>query len=849
MQLKINLEKKFISLIRLRLILIITLVAGIYLISCKNVIETPTGEYVAGDFHQHTTYSGGDYTIGYVMKASDKYGLDWWSNSDHGGARELWGKASGIDYGSKVSWESSGIKLLGDKGERGDEGFLCMWRWQSLKYFSFEDILIWRRVFPDKLILQAFEWNVPGHEHANISIIANQFDSLNPNCVPLAQFEYMFDDEDKDTTGGLEFGWKKSSSDGKQKAREAMAWLQANYPSQSYLIQSHPDKSGAYTISDFRDFNNIAPDVCFGFDGMPGHQKKDIRGSYDLEDLVGAGEINNKRGGTFGGAGKFMSKIGGLWDALLSEGRHWWVSASSDFHDNVDFYPGEFQKTYTYVSRRNDPQALIDGMRSGNTFIVTGDLITGLSFKVGEKMMGQTCQTDKKAVKIEIKVFDPERNNFNTYSDYKNPVLDHIDLIEGFVSGLVSPSSPDYARDSVLTTRVIARFDSNGGSKDSNGLVSQKWEDSGDGWKTITYLADISGKMYFRLRGTNLSLNSPGELDGAGNPLPDIAGENSAAKAFSDLWFYSNPVFVEYVSQKEKFKSSGNQSSNTDISISEGEKWYRGNTHTHAMFSDENDTNDVPKIASWYEDAGYNFLLLSEHNDHVAKKQVICHDEAADPPKFIMLCGVELSNDRHHTALGIDHYIGDETSLQDGVRKIIAAGGVPILNHPQDPVVNASSFIATKGLNHLEVVNGGRLQDTPATEMLWDSVLSAPDGRIVYAVASDDNHYKKANVGRGWIMVKSPALTKDDIKENIRNGNFYASTGVMLKDYRATKKQITIDSENGNLITFIGRNGSVLNTVSAGKATYNIKGNELYVRAKITNTDGKAAWTQPVFVN
>lgn len=282
--------------------------------------------------------------------------------------------------------------------------------------------------------------------------------------------------------------------------------------------------------------------------------------------------------------------------------------------------------------------------------------------------------------------------------------------------------------------------------------------------------------------------------------------------------------------------------------LSETWKWYRGNTHTHATFSDENDTNDVPKIASWYKDAGYDFLLLSEHNDHVANKKIFSHDEAAVPPDFIMLSGLELSNSRHHTALGIEYYIGDETSLQDGVQKIITAGGVAILNHPQDPVVSASEFIATKGLNHLEVVNGGRLEDTPATEMLWDSVLSAPDGRIVYAVAADDNHYKKANVGRGWIMVKSPVLNSNDIEENIRTGNFYASTGVTLSDYNVTKKSITIDSENGSSITFIGKNGTVLSTVAGKKATYKMQGNELYVRAKIINADGKAAWTQPVFV-
>ena len=128
------------------------------------------------------------------------------------------------------------------------------------------------------------------------------------------------------------------------------------------------------------------------------------------------------------------------------------------------------------------------------------------------------------------------------------------------------------------------------------------------------------------------------------------------------------------------------QSNNTVFSQSVGGHWYRGNTHSHAEFSDKNDTNDVPMIAKWYKDAGYSFLLLSEHNDHVATKQVFCHDEVAGSPDFIMLCGLELSKKRHQTALGIDRYIGDETSLQDGVKKTITAGGVPILNHPQAPL-------------------------------------------------------------------------------------------------------------------------------------------------------------------
>ena len=209
--------------------------------SCSRQAAIPGGEYVAGDFHQHTTYSGGDYSIGYVMEASNRFGLDWWSNSDHGGARKLWGKVSGEDLGTTITWADASIPLMGDAGEEG-----YMWRWQSLKFYSFQDVLFWRRMFPEKLILQAFEWNVPGHQHANISIIDGQFKGPDENCDALARFEYMFDEDDQDTMGGRALGWEKSRSKGKEKAREAMAWLQANYPMQAYVIPSHPDKSGDY---------------------------------------------------------------------------------------------------------------------------------------------------------------------------------------------------------------------------------------------------------------------------------------------------------------------------------------------------------------------------------------------------------------------------------------------------------------------------------------------------------------------------------------------------------------------------------------------------------------------------
>ena len=41
-------------------------------------------------------------------------------------------------------------------------------------------------------------------------------------------------------------------------------------------------------------------------------------------------------------------------------------------------------------------------------------------------------------------------------------------------------------------------------------------------------------------------------------------------------------------------------------------KWYRGNTHTHSLWSDGNDFPEV--ITEWYLNNGYDFMALSDHN-------------------------------------------------------------------------------------------------------------------------------------------------------------------------------------------------------------------------------------------
>ena len=158
---------------------------------------------------------------------------------------------------------------------------------------------------------------------------------------------------------------------------------------------------------------------------------------------------------------------------------------------------------------------------------------------------------------------------------------------------------------------------------------------------------------------------------------------------------------------------------------------------------------------------------------------------------------------------------------------------------------------------------------------MWDQVLSG--GTLLYGVGSDDSHTFKtlgapgaiANPGRAWVMVRAADLTAEAIVDAMERGDFYASTGVELADYQVSQKAIMLAvkpaSRSKYAVRFIGEGGRLLKEVPvdpdlsgsgasgplqivAAPAVYEIRGDEGYVRAKVIESNGNMAWTQPVMV-
>jgi hypothetical protein len=227
---------------------------------------------------------------------------------------------------------------------------------------------------------------------------------------------------------------------------------------------------------------------------------------------------------------------------------------------------------------------------------------------------------------------------------------------------------------------------------------------------------------------------------------------------------------------------------------------------------------------------------------------------------------------------------------------------VAVLNHPNFLwSQTAEDLLELLDLRFFEVYNGHPLVNIlgdsvhAGNERLWDVVLTdraVRDRVLLYGVATDDSHdYHRIasahrNAGRGWVMVRAESLTADSIMAAMKRGDFYATSGVELTDLRREGRRLalTIRAELGVVYTtqFVGTRraydttsvavrdtagtlltrrysqdvGAVLAEVHGSTPSYMIRGDELYVRARVVSSRAKAnasyagehemAWTQPL---
>ena len=224
-------------------------------------------------------------------------------------------------------------------------------------------------------------------------------------------------------------------------------------------------------------------------------------------------------------------------------------------------------------------------------------------------------------------------------------------------------------------------------------------------------------------------------------------------------------------------------------------RFYKGNTHTHCFLRSIDvfeGTYTASKVVANYKAKGYDFLVFTDHENYWDASGLSSAD-------FTVLSGSEIGiygNGRwgHFTAMGIkSNILGLGKSHQQLLDAIAVRGGFAILNHPRWSTmpITAKQVIndMKQNLFHVEVYTAGVDSPTDYDTSLWDSVLTT--GRLMYGVACDDSH-KESDQGRAWICVYASCLHADTLLRAVRNGDFYASNGIVLEFINYTPDSIIV---------------------------------------------------------
>ena len=205
------------------------------------------------------------------------------------------------------------------------------------------------------------------------------------------------------------------------------------------------------------------------------------------------------------------------------------------------------------------------------------------------------------------------------------------------------------------------------------------------------------------------------------------------------------------------------------------------------------------------------------------------------------------------------------------------------INHPNFGYgINVEDLKKLNGERFFELYNGhpavhNEGDDTHIDlETMWDLInISYYNNRkpLLLGIATDDSHKyhvkssNYSNTGRGWVMVNSQKIETASLIKAMETGDFYSSSGVILRKVYQSKEKLFIEVEpkEGVVyeIIFMGyRKGSYnieeLKKVKGTSSSYTFQENDLFVRAKINSNDlienpyrlgeTKQAWVQPVVI-
>ena len=276
-------------------------------------------------------------------------------------------------------------------------------------------------------------------------------------------------------------------------------------------------------------------------------------------------------------------------------------------------------------------------------------------------------------------------------------------------------------------------------------------------------------------------------------------------------------------------------------------KWIKGNLHTHTTSSDGERPHQA--VIDDYASRGHGFLMISDHDIYTSADDYLAFDNQG----LILIPGNEVTaNGPHMQHIGASSLIAPDENRQQVIDDIANDTGFAIFNHPnwQSRFSHCPQELLERcqGYVGLEIYNGviSRLGGSPYATNRWDMLLS--QGRRLWGFANDDSHMAVGDVGLGWNTVYVQEETVESILHSLREGHFYASTGVEISRIQVDGQQITLETTNAARVVALREHGRRFAQVDDHSISVDVPSDATYVRFECWGIGEAFAWTQPFFM-
>ncbi|TMJ39861.1 MAG: PHP domain-containing protein [Alphaproteobacteria bacterium] len=294
-------------------------------------------------------------------------------------------------------------------------------------------------------------------------------------------------------------------------------------------------------------------------------------------------------------------------------------------------------------------------------------------------------------------------------------------------------------------------------------------------------------------------------------------------------------------------------------------RFWRGNLHTHSTLSDGALSPD--KVVQAYKDAGYDFMMLSDHFiGHY--DWPVADTRSLRSNSFTTIIGCELHAPEtsagelwHIVAAGLPLDFAPCAPEETGMRlarRAAEAGAFIGIAHPAWSQLTIEDGRAIDIAHAVEIYNHGCAVECDRGEgfYLLDQLLN--EGRRLTAFATDDAHFHHDDHFGGWVHVRAQANDPDSLLDALKKGHYYSSQGPLIQEISLEGSELSIASSPVNTIVVVcGHSRSVQRIgKSITSATLDLSKLEKgwlltkqspWLRVIVIDQAGKRAWSNPIW--